>query len=276
MLRVRTGLYAAVVTGVGAAAAYGSREVLRRQAAHARRVIGKPLGEVAPYADRTWKSSLGRPIDLLVLGDSIAAGLGAERAKHTLGGRLARGVASRAGRAVRLRTAATVGAESSALATQVASLPQAYRPDVAVIVVGGNDVTHRVPVAVSVEHLVDAIDALHRRGARVVVGTCPDLGALQAVPQPLRGMGSLASRQLARAQRDAAVARGAWAVSLAHAVGPFFLTDPDQMFSSDRFHPSRHGYKRTAAAIRPSVLAALGEPVGLPHGHHAPRVGGAG
>ena len=162
------------------------------------------------------------------------------------------------------------------LAAQLASLPATYVPDVAVIVVGGNDVTHRVPVAESVRHLVAAVDDLRARGAEVVVGTCPDLGALRPVPQPLRALGSRASRQLAAAQRAAALEHGARVVSLAHVVGPFFITNPDEMFSLDRFHPSAHGYKRTAKAMLPSVLAALGVVQELPFGHHAPGVGGSG
>ena len=272
----RTGTALAVVGGVGAPQAYGARGLLQRQAAQARRAIGKPLGERAPAADRHWKEEYGAPVDLLVLGDSIAAGLGAEKPKHTLGGRLARGIARSAGRSVRLRTAAVVGSESSMLAAQVASLPATYVPDVAVIVVGGNDVTHRVPVAESVRHLVAAVDELRARGAEVVVGTCPDLGALRPVPQPLRALGSRASRQLAAAQRVAALEHGARVVSLAHVVGPFFITNPDEMFSLDRFHPSAHGYKRTAKAMLPSVLAALGVVQELPFGHHAPGVGGSG
>lgn len=128
----------------------------------------------------------------------------------------------------------------------------------AVVVVGGNDVTHRVPVADSIAQLRVAIAALQARGTEVVVGTCPDLGALRPVPQPLRALGSRASRQLASAQREAALAAGARAVSLAHVVGPFFITNPDEMFSLDLFHPSARGYKRTAKAMLPSVLAALG------------------
>jgi hypothetical protein len=42
------------------------------------------------------------------------------------------------------------------------------------------------------------------------------------------------------------------------------------MFSLDRFHPSEKGYKRTAKAMLPSVLAALGERDEVPWGHHAP------
>lgn len=270
---VRWGVGAGALGAISGAAAYAARELLTRQAAIARGRIGDPLGHVAPSADRVWKKRYGDPIDLLLLGDSIAAGLGADHPRHTLGGGLARRLAKRTGRSVRLRTAAIVGSESSVLARQVDGLPATYRPDVAVIVVGGNDVTHRVPTAESVRHLTEAIDRLTALGAEVVVGTCPDLGALRPVPQPLRALGSRASRQLAQAQREATLSHGARAVSLAHVVGPFFITNPDEMFSLDRFHPSTHGYKRTARAMLPSVLAALGHADVLPFGHHAPAVG---
>jgi len=45
------------------------------------------------------------------------------------------------------------------LAAQDAALPASYRPDVAVVIVGGNDVTHRVPVAVAVQHLAECVRA---------------------------------------------------------------------------------------------------------------------
>ena len=254
---VRPAAVALVGVGLVGGAAAGGRGLLRHQAATARDLIGKPLGEQALAADRTWKKKYGDRVDLLVLGDSIAAGLGAETPRTTLGARLARGLAKRTHRAVRLHTAAVVGSESSDLAAQVASLPPSYSPDVAVVVVGGNDVTHRVPTAVSVGHLVDCVQALHDRGTRVVVGTCPDLGALRAVPQPLRAIGSRASRQLATAQERAVGPMGAHVVSLADAVGPYFTAFPDDMFSLDRFHPSSLGYERTAQALLPRVIGAL-------------------
>jgi lysophospholipase L1-like esterase len=241
----------------GTAVAIGGA-VLRRQAAIARRRIGKPLGELAPSADRVWRRAQdGSPVDLLMVGDSIAAGLGAPRRKDTPGARIAKGIARHTTRPVRLRTAAVVGAESGMLDTQLDGLPEEYRPDVAVIVVGGNDVTHRIPVALSVARLERAIARLRARGAAVVVGTCPDLGALRAVPQPLRSIASRLSRQLAQAQATASVRAGAHVVRLHHAVGPIFLAEPDEMFSLDRFHPSALGYRRTADAMLPSVIAAL-------------------
>ncbi|WP_418063909.1 SGNH/GDSL hydrolase family protein [Pimelobacter simplex] len=276
MSRTRKALVAAGVAlaGIGVTTG-GGRELLRRQAAIARARIGKPLGEEAIPADKVWKrkSYDGTPLRLLVLGDSIAAGLGAERPKDTLGARIARGLAAELRRPVALRTAAVVGSESSALAGQLDALPATYRADVAVVVVGGNDVTHRVPVATSAQHLEDAVVRLREQGTAVVVGTCPDLGALRPVPQPLRSLGSRMSRQLASAQAEIAVRNGAHAVSLAHVVGPFFITNPDEMFSLDRFHPSALGYKRTAKALLPSVLAALGHDLPVPFGHRPPNVG---
>ncbi|MFC6324982.1 SGNH/GDSL hydrolase family protein [Microbacterium koreense] len=252
MGRISSVLVGAVVGVVAALAA--TRWMLARQAAIARRRIGKPLGEQALDADRVWRKRLaGDPADLLVLGDSIAAGLGADRPKETLGARLAKDVARELGRPVRLRSAAVVGSESSALEAQIAGLDDGYRPDVAVIIVGGNDVTHRVPTATSAEHLRHAIRQLRARGAAVVVGTCPDLGALRAVPQPLRALAAQQSRQLARAQEAVAVDEGAVPVSLRAAVGAVFSAQPDDMFSLDRFHPSALGYRRTAEALAPVV-----------------------
>lgn len=251
----------AVVAAVGTLAAagiffLGGRAMLVRQAAVARRRIGKPFEDDALDADRVWGERFDGPsLELVVFGDSIAAGLGAERRKDTLGARLAR--VER--RPVRLRTAAVVGAESSMLRSQIDGLPAGYRPDVAVIVVGGNDVTHPVPVSTSVAHLDEAIGRLQDLGAAVVVGTCPDLGSLRPVPQPLRALGARLSRHLADAQAEAVARRNARAVSLRRAVGPFFVTQPDEMFSLDRFHPSALGYRRTAEALLPAVRAAFAE-----------------
>ena len=248
-----------VVIGLAVAASVvGIRLLLTRQAAIARRRIGKPLGEESLDADRVWRRSLdGRPIELLLLGDSLPAGLGAQTRKQTLGGRLAKALAARMRRPVRLRTAGDVGSESPDLDEPLASLPDGYRPHVAVIVVGGNDVTHRIPASVSTAHLRAAIQALRERGAHVVVGTCPDLGALRAVPQPLRRLASSMSRRLADAQREAAERAGAEPVDLRRAVGPMFLDAPEEMFSLDRFHPSPLGYRRTAEALLPAVVRAV-------------------
>lgn len=266
----RAGLLAALA--VLTAGSVAARHLLRVQARVARRRIGKALGEETHRADRTYKKKYGDRIELLLLGDSIAAGLGAESPRQTLGAHLAKRLAKQTRRAVRLHTAAIVGAETSLLRTQLAGLPTGYQPHVAVIVVGGNDVTHRVRVSSSIQHLVEAVEVLQAQGCEVVVGTCPDLSALSSVPQPLRALAGRSSRQLAEAQRTAAIGLGARAVALAKVAGPFFLAQPEEMFAIDRFHPSGAGYRRTAKALLPSVLAAIGHDTSLPVGHFGPAI----
>lgn len=256
MSRARRVVIASVAAGA-ALAGWGVRALLVRQAAVARERIGKPLGEDSIPADRIWSRKLdGEPIELLVLGDSLAAGLGVEHRKQTLGGRVAKGLARRLSRPVRLCTTAVVGSESNALEGQLDELPDGYRPDVAVIIVGGNDVTHLVYPAVAAGQLDRAIRRLRVLGTRVVVGTCPDLGAIRPVPQPLRGIMSRMSQHMAIAQTRAARHAGAVPVSLRKALRTAFREDPDGMFSLDRFHPSAAGYRRTAEALLPAVEQA--------------------
>ena len=79
---------------------------------------------------------------------------------------------------------------------------------------------------------------LREVGCQVVVATCPDVGSVRPIPQPLRWVARRLSRQLAAAQMIACVRQGAHVVSLADELGEEFSADPD-LFAEDRFHPGR-------------------------------------
>jgi hypothetical protein len=115
-----------------------------------------------------------------------------------------------------------------------------------------------------VRHLEDTVRRLRSLGTEVVVGTCPDLGTIEPIPQPLRLIGRRWSRDMAAAQTVAVVEAGGRTVSLGDLLGPEFAERPHEMFSADRFHPSPAGYARAAAALLPSVYAALGVWAGEP------------
>ncbi|MFZ2501227.1 MAG: GDSL-type esterase/lipase family protein, partial [Nocardioides sp.] len=144
---------AAAARKLASAAAYGGGGlsvlgaslygVLRAEAKLARKVIGRVEGKPP---DATGWYGRGRPgpaVKLALLGDSSAAGYGLTRVQETPGAMLASGLAEQADRRVYLRAFAVVGAQSSHLADQV---DQALRlePDVVVIMIGANDVTHTV------------------------------------------------------------------------------------------------------------------------------------
>ena len=197
------------------------------------------------------------PLTVALLGDSSAAGYGLVDAAETPGALLAQGVADWSGRRVVLRDLAVVGALSSDLDIQV-ERALAHRPDVAVILIGANDVTHLVRPSVSSAHLVRAVERLREGGVAVLVGTVPDLGSIKPVLPPLRHLARAWSRRIAAEQTIRSVRAGARTVSLADVLGPEFRANRDFLFGPDRFHPSAAGYAALAEVLLPSALAALG------------------
>ncbi len=223
----------------------------------AARAIGAPLGDVAPDADGVYNPERGDPIRLLMVGDSLAASLGAATASETVGALLARGLSQHTNRAVELRTVAVVGAETTHVPGQLDTLPLDYAADIAVVVVGGNDIIQRVPVAASARTLQGVLQRLRASHCEVVVGTCPDFDTVRPLPVPLREVGGQLSRRLAEAQHRAAVAAGARPVSLGKLLHQPFWDNPAVMFAIDGFHPSSMGYERASAALLPAVLDAF-------------------
>jgi lysophospholipase L1-like esterase len=239
--------------GLLTAAGWG---LLLGEAKLARRWVGPPAA-TPPTGDGVWGGGAGPEITLALLGDSSAAGLGVHDLVETPGVLLAAGLAAAADRPVRLVTAAVVGARSEHLVSQVEQVRD-HHPDVAVIMIGANDVTSRTRPSEAVAHLARAVRRLRAGGAEVVVCTCPDLGTVEPIAQPLRLVARIWSRQMAAAQTVAVVEAGGRSVSLGDLLGPEFEARPRELFSADRFHPSAEGYAAAAAVTLPSVCAALG------------------
>lgn len=241
----------------GASAAGLGYALIQAEAKITRKVVGNPF-DGAPDDDGVYGAAPGEPVRLLVLGDSTAAGMGADNRYQTIGAILATGLAAIMGRPVELTNEAVVGAQSSDLSAQLSrGLARIDHADAAVILVGANDVTHKIDKAVSVKHLQRTVRYLRTLDIPVVVGTCPDLGTVEPVPFPLDKLLRQWSRDLAAAQTVAAVEAGARTVSLADLLGPEFQSSPKVMFSQDRFHPSAAGYARVASALLPTVAAEV-------------------
>ena len=162
-----------------------------------------------------------------------------------------------ADRRVHLRAFAKVGAQSSDLAGQI-DRALADDPDLAVILVGANDVTHQVRPSQSVRHLADGVRRLREAGAKVLVGTCPDLGTVKPIPPPLKQVARSWSRRLAAAQAIAIVEEEGVAVSLGSILGPDFEAAPALLFGPDRFHPSAEGYRALAEVLVPERAQRAG------------------
>jgi lysophospholipase L1-like esterase len=270
---------ARVARRIAAGAAYGGSGigligvaavgVLLAEVQLAKRQVGITSGGTdmpPPRADGLYGRSFSGPgacigpLRFAMLGDSTAAGQGVHRARQTPGALLASGLAAVAERPVELRNAALPGARSDDLERQVTQIlsDPAWAPDVCVVMIGANDVTHRMPATHSVRCLSAAVRRLRTAGAEVVVGTCPDLGTIEPVYQPLSWLARRASRQLAAAQTIGVVEQGGRAVSLGDLLGPEFAANPRELFGPDNYHPSAEGYATASMAVLPTLCASLG------------------
>lgn len=188
-----------------------------------------------------------------VLGDSIAYGQGATQTQETVGPRLVADLAT-VGITAELRVFAVPGSRSNALAGQVRQAV-AWGSQVALIVIGANDLTHFVPTSLAAGQLGDAVRSLHAAGAQVVVMPAPDLSVVPWVPPQMQAMVKSGSELLRRAQVLVAQAEGARVADIAGSAAAAFAADAG-MFSADHFHPSSAGYALIAEALSGAVRAA--------------------
>jgi lysophospholipase L1-like esterase len=188
----------------------------------------------------------------LVLGDSLAFGTGAASARDTLGARLTRSLQA-TGVTVELQVVAVPGATSLDLAAQVHRAAD-VDADVALLVVGANDLTRQVPPAQAAAALGAAVQELHDRGTEVLVVPTPDLSSVAWVPPAFRAVVAGICDQRRAQQTVAAEAAGGVVAPVGPELSRRFAAEP-ALFSADRFHPSSAGYALVADALAPHLVA---------------------
>jgi lysophospholipase L1-like esterase len=198
----------------------------------------------------------GQPtaLRLAVLGDSIGFGEGATRPEDRPAARLSRALEDR-GSPVTTKVLAVPGARSADLRGQV-DRAVTWHPDIAVVVIGANDLGHRVPPAQAARDLGDAVRRLREAGADVVVAPAPDLSVVPQVPEAYRALIKAGSEKLRAQQVEAVVAAGGRVADRDGATSTAFRADAS-LFSGDDFHPSSAGYAVIADALLPEVLAVV-------------------
>jgi lysophospholipase L1-like esterase len=142
-----------------------------------------------PEASGEREGDVGRGprLRLLMLGDSSAAGVGVAQQSQALVGYLTQALARHAGVRVQWRLLAQSGLTSAQCLDHLASSPP-FDADVAVVVLGVNDVVDQVPSHSAVAAR-EAIANRLRNGhgvAHVVFAPLPPVQHFPALPQPLR------------------------------------------------------------------------------------------
>jgi lysophospholipase L1-like esterase len=203
-----------------------------------------PLPE--PPGPRAGREGRGNAeLRLLVIGDSSAVGVGAQHQDEALARPLAKQIAQRLERVVRWTLLAQTGLTSEAALAhlQDQDVPEA---DVAVVVLGVNDITNQVPVAQALKHrgrIAIWLNA-HAGVSKVFFPALPEMELFPSMPQPLAWWAGQMSRRNNRAQARWAES---WPLEApqVHHVPMDGLMRPDLM-SIDGFHPGPGLYARVA------------------------------
>ncbi len=190
----------------------------------------------------------GAPLRLLVVGESTAVGVGAAHHGEALAGELAARLAAKLGRRVSWRVLGENGATARrALRRLEASCDAAA--DLAVVVLGVNDVLEQTRVARWSHDIAALVAALHARtgASEVILLEVPPLARFPALPRPLRDILGADARRLDAALARLAARLDASARRVRHY--RFAFDAAREFFAHDGFHPSARGYARWAELI---------------------------
>jgi lysophospholipase L1-like esterase len=195
-----------------------------------------------PSGARQGRLGNGPPLRLLILGDSSAAGVGAETQAQALSGQLTTHLAPHF--TVEWHLQAITGATTRSTLRDLHALP-AQQFDVAVIALGVNDITHGAFLRGWLRDQDQMLDLLADKFDATQIHVCglPPMARFPLLPQPLRWV---LGRQALRfdAALQAQVSRRAGAEHIA-----FDIPFDARLMAPDGFHPGPEAYRRWGAAL---------------------------
>lgn len=195
----------------------------------------------------------GRPITLLFVGDSSAAGVGVAHLDAAFVGHLSRTLHQLTGRPLHWRVAAKSGVSADhalALLDALDAEAPGTRALLAVVLLGVNDVIEQIPPHRAVMRRQALVDRLREHhGVRHAVFTpLPPMHEFPLLPYPLRAVVGRDARRL-----DAAVAR--WAEDRHDVSHPLIdMHLGPEVMAADGFHPGEPVYRVCGQAVAGHIV----------------------
>ncbi len=193
------------------------------------------------------RPSEDRRFSLLVLGDSTAIGIGAEKPEESVPGLLAHFVG-----ATHVENYGVVGAGVEDLPEQVAQA-MLTRYDLILVMVGGNNILAFDDVRWAGRMLGEVLAELPEAG-KVILLSAGNTGGATLFPPPVRPFHTLTNQRYHKEFARVAHAWGALYVNLYESPGQDpFLENPTLYLSDDGLHPSSEGYRLWFEKLRDAL-----------------------
>jgi lysophospholipase L1-like esterase len=132
---------------------------------------------------------------------------------------------------------------------------EVFVPDVTLVAIGANDVTHLIGLQSIENDMRQIIDTLRERNPKmkIVLTGSASLGDVKRLGYPARWLAGFRTRQINEVILKVANEKNATFAYVARDTGPQFRDNQDTFFSADNFHPNAAGY----AVWTPVVTNAL-------------------
>jgi lysophospholipase L1-like esterase len=212
---------------------------------------------------RTGFAGAGKRLDLLVMGDSAAAGVGVETQNEALCGQIVEALSDAF--EVHWRIMANTGATTASTRAAVDALAE-QRFDAVVVSLGVNDVTRGVDLATWIDQQTKlyAVVRARLRPKTIFVAGMPPVSGFPLLPQPLRWFLGRQAKRFDRALRQ-------WVATEDDCVFvPLNFTMNQKLMARDGFHPGQEIYRIWAHSIASQLRASADRAVSLAPSDTAP------
>jgi len=183
----------------------------------------------------------GPSLRYVVMGDSTAVAQGGD---YTKGYASATAAYLAQSHTVTWQNVAVSGERAGGVLTHQVSQAVKSKPDVVVIAVGANDVTHLTPISSVASSLRKSIALLRQSnpGVRIILTGSPDMGSVPRFGQPVRWLAGKRTQTLNAMVVELAKEQQVIFAPIAEKTGPTFRAHPE-LFAKDKFHPTTQGYE---------------------------------
>jgi acyl-CoA thioesterase-1 len=191
----------------------------------------------------------------VVFGDSTAAGQGAIYEKG-IAVRTATQLATRFN--IQLINLGVSGAVVHDVLTKQLPKAQNLHPDIVLLSVGANDVTHLTSLESIATDLTQIITKLKAQNCavQIILTGAPDMGTTLLFAQPLRFLAGVQATRINLPFQRVIEKQQVLMTPIAQKTGPIFAKDPS-LFASDSFHPNEKGYAVWASVINETMNRSI-------------------